>query len=294
MKKLLILIISAVLALGYADVTTASQGVAIQRVITNTRSELGQLATSNKAQEIAELMKKFDTQYETWSASCGRGENFDPDHADGACRAMASQMRETGIALYGKLSEYLPDVAGRYEQGARSAKKIVDGTALDKTPAELYRATMDGISDTPKLDRLSPGDEGSPFDLAMNDFPDPTEKMFAALEKLVPDFGKEIPDSVRAGNAQVTMMKKAKRARYLAGQFQKAMFVLESQREYGEIIFNATKAVAAMPQVLGIQYTGTRLTAKPNQKVLDYYRREGNTTVQASNKQKVGGFEPRQ
>ena len=43
----------------------AAEGVAIQRVITNTRSELGQLASSSKARNITELMKKFDTQYET-------------------------------------------------------------------------------------------------------------------------------------------------------------------------------------------------------------------------------------
>jgi len=127
----------------------------------------------------------------------------------------------------------------------------------------------------------------------MSDFPDPTEKMFAVLEKLVPDFGKGIPEVVRAGNAQITMMKKASRARFLAEQFEKAKFVLESQRDYGEIIFNATKAVSAMPQVLGIQYTGTLLTAKPNQKVLDYYR-GGTTGKDAKSKERnIGGFEPR-
>jgi len=206
---------------------------------------------------------------------------------------MAAQMRETGIALYGKLGEYLPDVAARYEQGARSAKKIIETNALDQTPAALYQSTMDGINEAPRLGNLSQGDKGSPFDLEMNDFPDPTEKMFAVLQKLVPDFGKEIPEVVRAGNAQITMMKKAHRARFLAEQFQKAKFVLESQRDYGEIIFNATKAVSAMPQVLGIQYTGTLLTAKPNQKVLDYYR-GGTTGKDAKSKERnIGGFEPR-
>jgi hypothetical protein len=206
---------------------------------------------------------------------------------------MAAQMRETGIALYGKLADYLPDVAARYEQGEHSAKKITEGKVLDQTPAALYRATMDGISEAPRLGTSSHGKSGSPFDLEMDDFPDPTEKMFTVLEKLVPDFGKEIPEAVRAGNAQVSMMKKAKRARFLAEQFQKARFVLESQREYGEIIFNTTKAVSAMPQVLGIQYTGTRLTAKPNQKVLEYYRRGTTTKVPASKERKMGGFEPR-
>jgi len=168
-------------------------------------------------------------------------------------------MRETGISLYSKLSDYLPDVAARYEQGARSAKKIVGANTLEQTPADLYQATMDGITEAPRLGMLSQGDAASPFDLEMDDFPDPTEKMFAVLEKLVPDFGKEIPEAVRAGNAQVNMMKKAKRARFLADQFKKARFILESQREYGKIILNATKAVSAMPQVLGIQYTGMEL-----------------------------------
>ena len=251
MKQVVLLFIG-VLIVGLSAVGYAAQGVAIQRVITNTRSELGQLASSSKAQEIAELMKKFDAQYATWSSSCG-AENFDPERVSDACRAMAVQMRETGISLYSKLSEYLPDVAARYEQGARSAKKIDGTNALEQTPADLYRATMDGISEAPRLGTLSQGDAASPFDLEMDDFPDPTEKMFAVLEKLVPDFGKEIPETVRAGNAQVNMMKKASRARFLADKFQKARFILESQREYGEIILNATTAVSGMPQVLGIQ-----------------------------------------
>ncbi len=117
--------------------------------------------------------------------------------------------------------------------------------------------------------------------------------MFAVLEKLVPDFGKEIPEAVRAGNAQITMMKKARRARFLADKFRKAKLVLETQRDYGEIVFNATKAVSAMPQVLGIQYTGTRLTAKPNQKVLEYYRTKTTTKASVAEARKVGGFEPR-
>lgn len=293
MIKKSILLIIGISLIAFSTVCYGTQGVAIQRVITNTRSELGQLASSSKAQEIAELMKKFDTQYETWSISCGGGENFDPDNVSDACRAMASQMRETGIALYGKLSEYLPDVAVRYEQGARSAKKIVETNALDQTPAGLYRATMDGITEAPNVEGLSKGNEASPFELEIDAFPDPTEKMFAVLEKLVPDFGKDIPEVVRAGNAQVNMMKKAQRARFLANQFQKARFVLESQREYGEIIFNATKAVSAMPQILGIQYTGTRLMASPNQRVLEYYNKKHSADVSESNKQEVGGFKPR-
>jgi hypothetical protein len=271
----------------------ATQGVAIQRVITNTRSELGQLASSRKAEAITELMQTFDTQYETWSASCGDGENFNPEDVSDACRAMADQMRETGIALYGKLSEYLPDVAGRYEQGARSAKKIVEARALEHTPASLYQATLEGISVAPDLGELSVGKGDSPFDLEVDDFPDPTEKMFAVLEKLVPDFGKEIPEAVRAGNAMATMSKKAKRARYLAERFEKAKFVLESQREYGEIVFNITNAVTAMPQVLGIQYTGTRLSAKPNQKVMEYYRQQAPEKIPAKKKRKVGGLDPK-
>lgn len=292
MKKV-VLILSGFFLASFSAAAYGARGVAIQRVITNTRTELGQLASSKKAREIAELMKKFDTQYETWSSSCGSGENFDPEQANDACLAMAAQMRQTGIALYGKLAEYLPDVAARYEQGARSSKKILEMNALEQTPAALYQATMDGISEAPRLGTLSPGDTDSPFDLQMDDFPDPTEKMFAVLEKLVPDFGKETPEAVRAGNTQITMMKKAHRARFLAEQFQKAKFVLESQRDYGEIIFNATKAVSAMPQVLGIQYTGTLLTAKPNQKVLDYYR-GGRTGKDAKSKERnIGGFEPR-
>ena len=153
---------------------------------------------------------------------------------------------------------------------------------------------MNGITEAPQLGTLSQGGKGgSPFDLQMDNFPDPTEEMFAVLEKLVPDFGKEIPEVVRAGNAQITMMKKARRARFLAEQFQKAKFVLESQRDYGEIIFSVTKAVSAMPQVLGIQYTGTLLTAKPNQKVLDYYRGGINAKDAKSKERNIGGFEPR-
>lgn len=293
MMKRLTLLLAGVLVFGFLATGYASQGVAIQRVITNTRSELGQLATSGKATEIADLMKKFDAQYETWSRSCGGGENFDPTAASDACKAMAVQMRETGIQLYGKLADYLPDVAARYEQGIRSARKIVEKGAMDQTPAALYKDTIAGISEEAKVGILSPGDPGSPFDLTMDDFPDPTDKMFAVLEKLVPDFGKEIPEVVRAGNAQVSMMKKARRARYLANQFSKAKFVLESQREYGQIIFNATKGVSVMPQVLGIQYTGTRLTARPNQKVLDYYRSGASEKSKVPGKKKIGGFAPR-
>ena len=292
MKKV-ILLLSVFLITSFSTAAMASQGIAIQRVITNTRSELGQLATSSKAREISELMKKFDTQYQTWASSCGAGENFDPEHASDACKAMADQMRETGIALYGKLAEYLPDVAARYEQGARSAGRIVQAKAMEQSPAALYKATMDGIREAPQLGSVSSGGNAGPFDLEMDNFPDPTEKMFAVLERLVPDFGKEIPETVRAGNAQVSMMKKAARARYLAGQFQKARFVLESQREYGEIIFSVTKAVSALPKVLGIQYTGTRLSARPNQKVLEFFRKKPNTGYQGKRGNKIGGFEQR-
>lgn len=292
MKKNLLMFI-AVCAVLAAAVAQGSQGVAIQRVITNTRSELGQLASSAKAREITELMKKFDAQYETWSSSCGSGKDFDPNEASDACKSMADQMRETGILLYGKLADYLPDVAVRYEQGIKGANKIIEATALDKTAASLYQATMNGISEAPPLGDLSSENADSPFDIEVDDFPDPTEKMFAVLEKLVPDFGKQIPEAVRAGNAQVSMMKKAERARYLAERFQKAKFVLKSQREYGEIIFNTTKAVSAMPQVLGIQYTGTRLTAKPNQKVLDYYRKGKQVNPSKTKGQSLGGFDPR-
>lgn len=293
MKRILIALLTISLIAGTAVAGWTSQGVAIQRVITNTRSELGQLASSDKAQEITALMKTFDTQYETWSNSCGGSEGFDPEEASDACRQMAVQMRETGIKLYSRLSEYLPDVAARYEQGARSARHIIEKEALSQSPAALYQSTMDGIDNAPKLGALSPSNSDSPFDLEMDDFPDPTEKMFSVLEKLVPDFGKEIPEAVRAGNAQVAMMKKAKRARYLAEQFNKARFVLESQREYGEIILNATNAVSAMPQVLGIQYTGTRLSARPNQKVLEYYRKEASVQAPEIEKKASGGFAPR-
>lgn len=293
MKKI-ILLITGMLILCLSGVGYASQGVAIQRVITNTRSELGQLASSMKANEIAELMKKFDTQYNTWSKTCGAGDDFDPERASDACKVMAEQMRETGIALYGKLSEYLPDVAARYEQGAKAARKIVETRGLDQTPVGLYESTINGISGAPKLGQITGGDESSPFDLEMDDFLDPTDKMFSVLEKLVPDFGKEIPEVVRAGNAQVSMMKKANRARFLSDQFAKAKMVLESQKEYGEIIFNVTRAVNAMPQVLGIQYTGARLMSKPNQKVLQYYQNDTSVPPgQRTDGNRIGGFEPR-
>jgi len=137
-------------------------------------------------------------------------------------------------------------------------------------------------------------DTASPFDLDMDNVPDPTEQMFTVLEKLVPEFGKQIPPAVQAGNTHITMMKKAKRARYLAAQFEKARLVLESQRDYGEIIFNATQAVHAMPQVLGVQYTGTRLSAKPNQKVLEYYKRPVETGAGTTdNHRSAAGYERR-
>jgi len=88
MKKV-VLLFTGVLIFGLSAVGYAAQGVAIQRVITNTRSELGQLASSSKAQEIAELMKKFDAQYATWNSSCG-AENFDPERVSDACQAMAA------------------------------------------------------------------------------------------------------------------------------------------------------------------------------------------------------------
>ena len=284
--------IALFLAITFTASANASQGVAIQRVITNIRSELGQLAASNKAQDISKLMKTFDTQYETWSSTCGT-ETFNPDQVSDACKGMADQMRETGIKLYGNLSEYLPDVAARYEQGAKEAKGILDSKVLNQTPAELYQATMEGITEAPQLTVIAPGEAGSPFSIEMDSFPDPTEKMFSVLERLVPDFGHEMPEVVRAGNTHVNMMKKAKRAEYLGEQFSKARFVLESQREYGEIIFSATQAVNAMPNVLGIQYTGTLLSAKPNQKVIEYYNRDKTVDTEKTPKRKTGGFASR-
>ena len=293
MKKTVFIIFAVFFLVSTTSAVFAAEGVAIQRVITNTRSELGQLASSSKARRITELMKKFDTQYETWSSSCGGGENFDPENVSDACKSMASQMRETGILLYGSLSEYLPDVAARYEQGAGSANRIINKKAVGRTPASLYRAAMDGAAQAPRLGTLSSGNGDVPFELETDDFVDPTEKMFSVLEKLVPDFGKELPEVIRAGSAQVTMMKKAKRARYLAEKFEKAKFILESQREYGEIIFNATKAVSAMPQVLGLQYTGAGLSARPNAKVIEYYRKKNAPPSPDVKEKTIGGFKQR-
>ena len=288
-----VFIITLVLIASYFSNLYASQGVAVQRIINNTRSELGQLATSAKASEIARLMRKFDVQYETWNASCG-GANFDPQKPSDACKEMASQMRETGIKLYSELADYLPGVAARYEQGAQSAGQIVLSQAFDHTPSNLYSETMNGISDAPKLDVSGQSKDDSPFNLELDDFPDPTDEMFVVLEKLIPDFGKEVPEIVRAGNIQISMAKKAQKARFLSKMFSKAKFILESKREYGQIIFNATKAVSAMPQVLGIQYTGTRLTSKPNLKVLEYYKTKAGTDHKSDDKKKaLGGFAPR-
>ncbi len=273
-----------------SSVYAAGEGVAIQRVITNTRSELGQLASSSKAKEISNLMEKFDTQYNTWNNSCGQ-QNFNPDQVSDACKKMAEQMRETGISLYGKLSEYLPDVAARYEQGATSAQNIVQSTAIGQSPAALYEKTLNGVQpETPQVPGIGGSDAGSPFALEMDDFPDQTNELFAALEKLVPDFGHEMPEAVRAGNTQINMSQKAKKARYLGAQFEKARFALEAQRDYGQIIFSTTKAVEAMPNVLGIQYTGTRLSAKPNSKVLDYYRQnKAADSIKEKKPEKGGG-----
>lgn len=276
-------------------VYAAGEGVAIQRVITNTRSELGQLASSSKAKEISKLMEKFDNQYNTWSNSCGQ-QDFNPDQASDACKEMAEQMRETGISLYGKLSEYLPDVAGRYEQGAKSARNIVQAKALGQSPADLYEKTKNGVQpEEPQVPGVGGDSEGSPFALEMDDFPDQTNELFAALEKLVPDFGHEMPEAVRAGNTQINMSQKAKKARYLGAQFEKAKFALEAQRDYGQIIFSTTKAVEAMPKVLGIQYTGTQLSAKPNNKVLNYYRQEkaADSIKEKTPEKGGGGFDRR-
>lgn len=270
------------------------EGVAIQRVINNTRAELGQLAASESAREIADLMQTFDLQYQTWNQACGGGESFDPRHPGDACKTMADQMRETGIRLYIQLSEYLPGVASRYEQGARNAARILanvgDG---DQSAADLYKSAMQGGNAGPPMGTLTAGDGDGPFQLAMDDYADPTDEMFAMLEKLVPDFGKEIPEAVRAGNTQVSMNAKAKRARHLAAQIEKARFVLESKREYGEIILNTTQAVGIMPQILGLQVTGTRLSAQPNQKVLDYYRKERPAASDQEGRPMGGGFAPR-
>lgn len=298
--KTRILLCIALAALWTVPTVSASEGgVTIQRVITNTRSELGQLATSSKAKEIAELMKTFDTQYQTWTQTCG-GQDFDPESAGEGCRQMAAQMRETGISLYGKLADYLPDVAARYEQGARASSRILQQQLGERTPADLYRETFNGVAEAPRLGNLSPGDRDSPFDLEMSDFPDPTEEMFTVLAGLVPDLGREIPEAVRAGNTKVSMMKKGRQARYLTDRFAKAKLALEAKREYGEIIFNTTKAVSAMAKILGIQYTGTRLHAVPNQKVLEYYRnRSRPAATEAGNppnspaKPVLGGFESR-
>ena len=288
-----VFIITLVLITGFFSNLYASQGVAVQRIINNTRSELGQLATSEKASEIARLMKKFDVQYETWNASCG-GADFNPQKPSDACKEMASQMRETGIKLYSELADYLPGVAARYEQGEQSAGQIVSSQAFKHSPSELYSETMNGTSDAPRLDVGGQSNDDSPFNLELDDFPDPTDEMFVVLEKLIPDFGKEAPEIVRAGNIQISMSKKAKKARFLSKMFAKAKFILESQREYGQIIFNATKAVSAMPQVLGIQYTGTKLSSKPNLKVLEYYKKTTGTEDKNNGKKKVsGGFAPR-
>ena len=290
MKKKLITTALAIL-LGSSS-AWASQGVAIQKVITNTRSELGQLASSAKAKKITNLMQKFDNQYQTWSATCGE-ESFNPNTVSDTCRSMAEQMRETGISLYGSLSDYLPDVAARYKQGASSANQILRTRLQSESPNDLYRATMEGSSESPVLNQLSSSEDSNPFNVEVGGFTDPTEKMFTVLEKLVPDFGHEIPEAVRAGNAKITMMKKADKASYLAEQFQKAKFILESQREYGEIIFSTTKAVSALPKVLGIQYTGVRLAAKPNQKVLDFYANPAQDKTNKTSHTKVGGFSTR-
>ena len=276
-------------------VHATDEGVAIQRVITNTRSELGQLASSSKAKEISKLMEKFDTQYNTWNNSCGQ-QNFNPDQVSDACKKMAEQMRETGIALYGKLGEYLPDVAARYDQGAKSAQHIVQAKATGQTPAALYEKTKNGVQpEEPQVPGVGGDSQGTPFPTSMNEFPDQTDELFAALEKLVPDFGHQMPEAVQAGNTQINMAKKARKAKYLAAQFEKAKFALEAQRDYGQIIFSTTKAVEAMPKVLGIQYTGTRLSAKPNKKVLDYYRRSKKEDSGKKRKPEKdgGGLDPR-
>ncbi len=296
MKRYLVVAGFAWLLFWASPFPALAEGVAIQRVITNTRSELGQLANSSKAREISSLMEKFDKQYNTWTKSCGQ-KQFNPDQPSHACRKMAEQMRETGIALYGKLSEYLPDVAARYEQGARSAQRILQTRTRGQTPAELYESTQKGVQpETPAIQNMGAGGQGSPFALETGQFPDQTKELFAALEKLVPDFGNEMPEAVRAGNTQITMARKVKKARYLAGRFERAKFALEAQRDYGQIIFSTTKAVAAMPKVLGIQYTGARLSAQPNQKVLSYYRHK-NQKTDAAKKQKPqkggGGFKRR-
>ncbi|WP_027354162.1 hypothetical protein [Desulfosarcina sp. BuS5] len=81
-------------------------------------------------------------------------------------------------------------------------------------------------------------------------------------------------------------------AGYLAEKFEKAKFILESQREYGEIIFNATKAVSAMPQVLGLQYTGAGLSARPNAKVIEYYRKKNMPASPVLKEKKSAGLNP--
>lgn len=283
---------------GISTVHAAGEGVAIQRVITNTRAELGQLATSSKAIEVSKLMEKFDTQYTTWDKSCG--EQFDPgqmNEVNDACKMEAEQMRETGIKLYSKLSKYLPDVAARYKQGALSAQQIVQEKVRGYTPAELYERTRKGVQSTkPHVAGMGEGGQGGPYPVMRDDFPDQTQELFTALEKLVPDFGHQAPEGVRAGNTQINMSRKAEKARYLAAQFEKAKFALESQRDYGQIIFSTTEAVKAMPKVLGIQYTGTHLSATPNRKVLDYYRNNGKGPAKNQKKKKKkggGGFSPR-
>ncbi len=303
MKKTVFIILAIFFFIGTASAGFAAEGVAIQRVITNTRSELGQLASSSKARNITELMKKFDTQYETWSSSCGGGENFDPANVSDACKAMASQMRETGILLYGSLAEYLPDVAARYEQGAMSTNRIIIEKAVGQTPASLYQAAMDRAAQSLNSGDMTQNskykgsndsnDSTEPFGIESIGYLDPTDEMFKVLEKLVPDFGNELSEVIRAGSTQISMTKKAKRARYLAEKFEKAKFMLESQREYGEIIFNATNAVSAMPQVLGLQYTGAGLSARANAKVIEYYRKKNTPVSPAVKKKKFGGFKPR-
>ncbi|MBA3017962.1 MAG: hypothetical protein KJ550_03750 [Proteobacteria bacterium] len=262
--------------------TVANLGMAtendirIQKVINKTRNDLGELAKSTISNEIADLMKTLDEQYSSWSKTCGK--DFDPANAEGTCKVMADQMRETGIKLYRKLGKYLPSIQDRYQKSAKSAHQILNEESAIE-PLNLYKETLNSYIPPKKGTngtKLRPAEKGEPFRRTSQSISNLNMpgNLLNKLKKILPSFGAKAPTAIVAGASYVTMHENAITARDLALAFDEAAELLEQQKEYGTIVLAVTKGVEALPGMFGIQASQSAFTAEPDQNVLDYYEQQ--------------------
>ena len=250
--------------------STDDDDIYIQKVVTQTRQGLAELAQSNEAKKIADLMATFDKQYVSWDETCGG--NPDLKSADDDCKKMAQQMKTTGMKLYGSLAEYLPSIEKQYKRGAtQTYDRLYNSGAFQGSADELYKKLLNSNGDALGAQVAEGGDT-----LPGNGLPPvfivggdqktsgPIDELFEALKHIVPMIDTRLPLEVVAANSYIDMVTKANMAKKLARAFERAKLNMESMVEYESIIANATASVQAMPKILGIQYTGVRLKAKPN------------------------------